>query len=416
MAYTSNVIAIVLFVFSALALVVPNLANACLFILFILGLALLLMRSTRDKIGFSDIWRSYWPLAVAMVSLLLAVGIHQCGTGIFEVRDYDRPFRLAIFGFIFFAVLCVPLRQLVLVQWGWIICTLLACIKAAVVTDGGRLPNTGSVGFLAGIAFSNMVLLVGVWALLSLYWSSKPWSIASKIVAGILALYVTYMVKTRGTWLALPFFAVFFVWYFKAIKRRYKLAIVLFPILLLVGAFFQNDMVKKRLYDVKSDLVAYQDGSNKDTSVGQRLELWRGSFLMFEDEPIFGVGRDNFRKKLEHYVERQQITHTIVAMPHSHNGLFFHAALWGTAGLIAWIITYLVPLFYFGKHLLHIDPQVRVPAAMGVILCGGFLVFDMTDVMFFWVTLNGIYVINLALFMACIVRIKRGESMSPSTR
>jgi len=405
-----------LFICSSLALVVPNLANACLFALFFLGLALLAMRSVRDEINFCEMWLSYWPLVLAMSSLLLAVFIHQLGSGTFHVRDYDRPLRLTMFGIIFFAILSVPLRQLMLVQWGWVICALLACVKASLVTDGGSLPNTGSVGFLAGIAFSNMVLLVGMWALVSLYWSSKPWSIAVKIVASIFTLYVTYMVKTRGTWLALPFFAIFFVWYFKAIKWRYRLVIILLPIFLLAGAFFQNDMVRKRFYDVQSDLVAYQNGSNKDTSVGQRLELWKASYLMFKDEPIFGVGRDDFKKKLTQYAEKNQITPTIVVMPHSHNGMFFHAALGGIAGLIAWIATYFVPLFYFGKHLRHVDSQVRAPAVMGVILCIGFLIFDMTDVMFFWVTLNGLYAINMAIFLACIVKAKRATNRELSTQ
>jgi len=373
------------------------------------------MRNVRDEINFSEMWRSYWPLVLAMTSLLLAVFIHQLGIGIFHARDYDRPLRLAMFGVIFFAVLCVPLRQLMLVQSAWTICALLACIKASLITDGGNLPNTGSVGFLAGIAFSNMVLLVGMWALVSLYWCSRTWSTALKLITSMLTLYVTYMVKTRGTWLALPFFAIFFVWYFRAIKGRYKLAIILLPILLLAGAFFQNDMVRKRLYDVQSDLIAYQNGSNKDTSVGQRLELWKASILMFKDEPIFGVGRDDFKKKLTQYAEKNQITPTIIAMPHSHNGMFFHAALWGIWGLIAWIATYLVPLFYFGKHLRHVDSQVRAPAVMGVILCIGFLIFDMTDVMFFWVTLNGLYAINIAIFLACIVKAKRASNQDIST-
>jgi O-antigen ligase len=81
-------------------------------------------------------------------------------------------------------------------------------------------------------------------------------------------------------------------------------------------------------------------------------------------------------------------------------------ALWGTGGLIAWLLTYLVPMVMFWREFGHSDVRVRTYAGMGVALCLGYLIFDLTDVMFFWVILNGFYVINLAIFFNAIERAK----------
>jgi O-antigen ligase len=123
---------------------------------------------------------------------------------------------------------------------------------------------------------------------------------------------------------------------------------------------------------------------------------------MFEEHPLLGIGRENFKPELYRLAARKLTSPGIAELPHSHNGMLFQMALWGIGGLAALLLVYLVPLVYFFRELRHPDMRVRSYAAMGVTLCLGFWVFDLTDVMFFWVILNGFYAINLAVFLVCM--------------
>ena len=412
----NRVVLLLLLLVSSLALIVPNLSNTCLFLLALCGLVTLARRVVVDGEAVSAICRRHWPLMGSLALPLLAVVLHQVGTGDIHSRDIDRPLRLAMFGLLLAAVLNVPVRQLKWLAWAWMSAAVLALAKAWWVTKGGSLPNTGSLGFMAGIAFSNMALLVGTWLLLSRRMLQGRLMRALVLVAVVAAAAVTFMVKTRGTWLVLPFYAVFFVWYVREMRWWQRIAVILFPIIVLGAAAYESSMVRERIYDVQSDLEQYSRGTNRDTSVGQRLEVWRASWDMFIEHPLAGVGRRQFKPELYRLAAEGRITSSIVELPHSHNGLLFQMALWGTPGLLAQLLVYLVPFFYFLRSLRHPDVGVRSWAAMGATMCIGFWVFDLTDVMFFWVMLNGFYAINLAVFVSAIEQGRRAWQSSGAAR
>lgn len=403
----------VLLAFSSLGLVLPNLSNASLFLLVFLGIVTLFVYRHRTP-GWQAQLPSMKVLFVVMALPALAVLIHQVGVGHFTFRDYDRPLRLAFFVMVFLAVWRVTDTALDWLPWAWMLACVLCFAKAWMITDGGSLPNSGSLGFMAGIAFSNAAMLIGTWLLLSLQLPMSTLQRCLRIVAIVLALGVTFMVKTRGTWLVLPFYAVFLILYLKQLSMMRKMLILLLPLVLVGVAMLSSDMVKQRIYDIGDDIQAYSDRSDRETSVGQRLQIWLGSWQLYREHPGFGVGREGFKPELHRLADRGEISNAVAELPHSHNGMLFQMALWGTGGLVAWVLTYLVPLVMFWRELGHADVKVRTYAAMGVALCLGYWVFDFTDVMFFWVILNGFYTINLAIFFCAIGRYKQASAGLPA--
>ncbi|AON55887.1 O-antigen ligase family protein [Herbaspirillum seropedicae] len=405
---------VLLLAFSSLGLVVPNLANACLFLLTLLGIAAI-FQARRERNWPSAQFPAFRLLCFVMASAVLAVLIHQIGVGSFVFRELDRPLRLAFFGLVFFAMWQLGAEQLDRLRWAWILACLLCFIKAWIVTEGGSLPNSGSLGFMAGIAFSNAALLLGVWLLLSLQLPMSRLQRWLSIGAIILALGVTFLVKTRGTWLVLPFYAVFFIFYLRQLSMTRKAVILLFPLLLVGVGMLSNAMVRERIVLVGSDIRSFADGTNKETSLGQRFQVWQGSWELFREQPWLGVGRDGFKTGLHRLSDAGKVSELVAELPHSHNGMLFQMALWGVWGLIAWLLIYFVPLALFWRDLGHASVKVRTYAAMGVSLCLGYWVFDFSDVMFFWVILNGFYAINLAIFFRAIVHAKQDLSGVPQS-
>ena len=360
------------------------------------------------EINFSHLLKQYWPLHLAMASLFVAVFINQLVTREFQISQYDRALRLAVFAPVFWVVLSIPLRYLKNSQWAFVIGVFAAAIKAYVVSSGG-IERFGNIGFLSTIAFSNIALLLGTMALISFGWNAKNQKMifSIKVLACCAGLYATYLAQTRGSWLAIPFFLIIAFMFFKNIHIRQKLIIAGLSLTLLAGVLAFSQTVQSRLADARSDVVLYVDGKNADTSVGTRLQLWNAAILLFKEHPIVGVGRENYSNGIDDLVARKIVTPAAAEFAHSHNEILFNMAILGIFGLLASVAIYCVPFYYFVREVHHQDEDIRTAAALGLLLSVGFFIYGLTDLMFFWTVLGGFYTMSVATFLACIIKRKK---------
>ncbi|WP_022851605.1 O-antigen ligase family protein [Limisalsivibrio acetivorans] len=88
-----------------------------------------------------------------------------------------------------------------------------------------------------------------------------------------------------------------------------------------VAIYFSPSMKQRFIWSLSQDL---SDGM---TSFGNRLELWKASWEMFKDRPLFGVGYKNFSK-----VVRDYLTQDVYSVAHAHNAYIQHIVLHGIVG------------------------------------------------------------------------------------
>lgn len=394
--------------FPALSLVLHNAGNACLYLLVACSIVALVSRYKPMETSFIQLLIQYWPLHLAMASLACAVLINQLVTGDYQIKQYDRALRLAVFVPVFWIVLSAPLKYLKNVQWAFIVGALLAMTKAYLLTDGG-IDRDGNIGFLSTIAFSNIALLLGVMALLSFGWNDRRQKIvfSLKVLVCCIGVYTTILAKTRGSWIAIPFFLVIVFMFFDNIRIRHKLAILVVALAMLVGIFSLSSVVQERVAETQSDIGLYVSGKNPDTSIGTRLQLWNAALILFEEHPIVGIGRENYASGINELVVRKIVTPAAAHFAHSHNEILFNMAILGIFGLLASVSIYCVPAYYFIRDMRHGDKGIRTAAYLGLILCVGFFIYGLTDLMFFWTVLGGFYTMSVAVFLACIIKRKK---------
>ena len=399
---------IAMMLFPALSISLHNVGNACLFSLLLLAIVAAACRYKPMGMSFGQLLKDYWPFHLAMVSLALAVLLNQILTGIFAVKYYDTALRVALFVPAIWVILALPLNYLKKIQWAFVVGALVAVIKIYVITEGGvlRPPN---IGFLATIPFSDMALLFGILALISIGWNERDEKLAIglKVLACCAGIYVTILSQTRGSWIAIPVFAITAFMLLRNIRVRYRLAILVLVLTTLGTVFTFSSAVQNRLADAKTDMALYADRGNEDTSLGIRLQLWRASWELFKEHPLVGVGRENFSDGLDDLSARRIITPMATSFSHSHNEILFNMAIQGVFGLLAILSIYFVPGYYFIREIRHPDGVVKTAAGMGLILCLGFFVFGLTDMMFFWSVLGGVYSMSVAAFLACIIKRKK---------
>ena len=129
---------------------------------------------------------------------------------------------------------------------------------------------------------------------------------------------------TRGIWIAFPIVILILI---LLTKKEFMVYFMIFVILVsLFFYFFLPDYYTKRVISI-FDLT-------NNRSNATRILLWKGALLIFRDNPINGVGLNNFNqaiKKDEYYNE------SMVSTAHAHNNFLQLSAETGFIGLLSFL-------------------------------------------------------------------------------
>lgn len=404
---------------ASLLLILKRVGDISFYALILVALIIAIFRIQPAGISFTELLRKYWPLHLAMAAQLIAVFINQAVTQNFHLRVFDSPSRMALFPVLLWVALLVPYEKLRFVRWAFVCGSFLATIKMGAITDWGNERNFAD--FLSIIAFGEMAMLLGFFSLLSLAWKeTKPvhWvSNTLKLVAGAAGLSIAYMSQTRGAWISIPGLLLISILVLKGSQRslRHQLSWFLVATILLGGIFLSSHTVRDRLSLVKSDTADYVTGKSRDTSIGIRIQLWQGSWQLFTEHPVIGIGIDNFDNGMQELARLGVISEAASKFPHSHNELLYNMTTLGLIGLIAILALYAVPLRYFAVRLDRNDKEARSIAGMGALLCFGFFSFGVVDVMFMWRPSDNFYALMMVLLFACSIRQERDRAAQATT-
>lgn len=393
--------------FPIVVFAVPKGANASFYVLLLLAFASIIWRWKPMGKSFGSMVREYWPIHLSMAGLVIAILINQIVLGDLNLHTFDAPSRLASFSLLSWILLMGSTENMKKMEWGLIIGALICAVTLYIETAAGTARPLGILK-VPLIPFGNMAMLMGILALVSIGWnnSSQKITIACKVVAGIAALYGSYLSQTRGGWVALPiFFMIAFV-LLREVDVRHKLTFAVIALLLLFSIYAVSGTIQKRINEAKTEVSQFFEGKNPDTSVGIRFQLWHGAWVLIKEHPVFGIGREHYSTHAQQLAERHVITPDAAVHPHSHNDLLFHMATLGVFGLLAILSLYVIPAFYFAREIRHPDRQTSTIAAMGLVLSLGFFVFGMTDVMFYWTISHTFYTMILAALFAHLVKRK----------
>jgi O-antigen ligase len=133
---------------------------------------------------------------------------------------------------------------------------------------------------------------------------------------------------SRGVWIAL---AVACLVTLLLYNRRKAATFILSAIAVCILALLLSSALRERASSIVTSLYT----EDEKGSTGTRLELWKGSLLIFKEHPLFGVGTGNYQSSIEDFVHRKRIKEPLVAM-HAHN-IFFQAL--ATRGIIGLVLT-----------------------------------------------------------------------------
>ena len=181
---------------------------------------------------------------------------------------------------------------------------------------------------------------------------------------------------------------------------RWALIAAIFGSSLLVAtsaSLRQQMRITEAIWDVKMIL-----SGKAQTSIADRLEMWKASINMAKRAPILGIGMANYEADLQHQIDTQQIRPLLTKQNQAHSQIFHSLATGGAVLLIAYLAFIFVPFFWFWQiyRRYSSDSQMRLLAHLGIAHIGAHFIFGLTAAIFDIQVFASFYVLGLACFAA----------------
>lgn len=383
-------ISIFVFLFGALALIVPSGYTYGPVFLLLFALGYLFVRP--------------YPVLIAADKYLLAALLTYFLVGVvtnvahhLPSRNYDNTSRFLFAIPVFLLLLRFPIKPIYL--WSGIGVGALGAACVAVM-DFYVYGEMRAGGFNNPIQFGDISMLFSCLLMAGFAWAkqrSRSMTVifGLGIVSGILA---SVLSGARGGWLALPFGLVAFYLANDLHKNTKKTALFIVAILCAAGFanyFLSQDVLQARVQDAISDLQQYFQANNANTSLGARLTLWQASLPLIAEHPVLGWG------SVANYVSLSGDSADVFQrFNHFHNDILDALVKRGLLGGLALLVIYVLPAVLFYRQLKQCSPTKKPFACAGLILVITTFVFGLTQSFFSHSSGVMIYVFMLVILWA----------------
>ncbi|MEK7285897.1 MAG: O-antigen ligase family protein [Nitrospirota bacterium] len=267
-------------------------------------------------------------------------------------------------------------------------------------------------GHVHHIQFGDVSLILGMTAAIGLpSLKNILWGRHLVIAALALGIIGSILSGARGGWLSIPILLYclyrFYQQYFTLLYMTQKKEVAIKSLaigILMVFLLFQTG-VSQRIALGVSEIKQYQTGESA-TSIGLRFELWKASKQIFIAHPLLGVGRSGFLALIKEQVDLRRIHPMTTQFPHAHNDFIDTLAKRGLLGGIALLLILIVPARLFVRSLQEGNALQKPFAMAGLMLILGYLVFSMTENIFFHRLSATYYIFSVIFLYASIMTIR----------
>lgn len=265
------------------------------------------------------------------------------------------------------------------------------------------------------ILFADMSLAMMSMLLMAMT-TLKKWDfkiIAAMILISSFGLSAVILSQSRGAWVILPVLALMFFWQFKKhiSVKSFSITMLVMPLLAISIYLIPSTGLQQRVDSTFSNVQKYSQGTHKTTSVGTRFEMWKASWLIFEEMPFKGVGWGNYQETAKVLVEQGLVSKSAATWNNPHSQYFSVLANGGLVMLVALFILFLVPLKRF-RNLLRInDSETRAYALAGISLIVAYMGFAFSESIFERTIPTAFFAFYIALFFAMANRTKEQKTI-----
>jgi len=154
-----------------------------------------------------------------------------------------------------------------------------------------------SRGTINPILFGDVSVYLAFGSLMSLsYMRRYKFGLVLPLLGFSLGLIAAFYSLSRGSWLAVgPLMLVVLYYLYKSMasKKRLVVPLVILTALVIGSVFAGWGKIQPRIDLAFAELNTFLQGEEYRTSVGYRLETYKGALITIKENPVFGVGPGN---------------------------------------------------------------------------------------------------------------------------
>lgn len=338
---------------------------------------------------------------LAMTAMPLTVLVGEWSQQQWAGRFFDAPSRFLLAVPILFA-----LRKLRPEQFRWFGPGLAAgamySLASIAIHPYAYSPHRYGLPFLHPIPFGDLALTFGVLSAMSIDWPVRDatWMRWFKRLGLVCGLATSLLSGSRGGWIALPFYGLWWLWFRRADLSLRRIALIVGAAC--VGAVvlvLAVPAIHQRVELIGSNLVEFHQG-DPNTSIGIRLQLWHAAWLLIRDHLWFGVGPEGFRQAMSGMLAGGVLTADAAHIAMAENAILAKTLADGIFGTLAVLGVYLVPLAVFLRRQAQGAAWQRQAARMGLVLVTGYFIYGLSVEIFVLSMLSAFYALTCTLLLA----------------
>jgi O-antigen ligase len=382
---------------------------------FFLLLAIALQQAwvnRHDRDYFAPLRAHPWYVAAMLLPCVVIIA-QQAVFGYWAPRQFDPLSRFALALPVFLMLCRMPSRHLTAIGWGCALGALAASAWLFIAPPAGNWSDTVRLSnyYTNPIPFGDTALLFAFLSVITFGWDHRHRAFALVVkLAGLIAGGVaSYLSGTRGGWIAVPVFLILIGMQYGWFSHWKRVVIATACIVACVAALLSTDRIHERFVSATRDFALLEHG-NEDTSVGVRLQLWRGSITLFEQHPLYGVGKGHLRDAYGELAQRGMASPDIVN-ERAHSDFFSALAEMGAIGAASIFVVYFGTSIYFWRARRDTDPVIRTAACSGLAVAFSTILFGLTIDVFVPIMVTVLLALLTATLLAVIVARRRECSL-----
>lgn len=386
------------FLFGALALIVPSGYTYGPVLLLLIALVYLFVRPY-PQLLISD------KCLIASLLLYFLVGVVTNFIHHLPSRSYDNFSRFLFAIPVLLLLLRFPVKPIYL--WMGVALGALGAGFVALV-DFYVYGELRAGGYNNPIQFGDIAMLFSCLLIAGCSWA-KQYSRNMIIIFGVCiigGILASLLSGARGGWLVLPFALALF--YFVNNFHENTRSTVFFILTILCAGvfayyFLSPDVVRIRISYAISDIQLYVQTNNTNTSVGARIMLWQSSLPLIAERPLSGWG------SVANYVNLSGNNADVFQrFNHFHNDFLDALVKRGLLGGMALLMIYVVPVVLFYRQLTQCASAKAPLVYAGLLLIVATFIFGLTQSFFSHSSGVMVYVFML-VFLWAQVRAPEGS-------
>jgi len=297
---------------------------------------------------------------------------------------------------LFTPIVMVMIKHPPKLTWVWL------CIIGGASLSGLHTIYFGSRGTVNPIIFGDISVLLAFASLISWdHFKSNRILRILPFLAFILGLLASFNSLARGSWIAIPpltIVVMYYIYIHLQNKKRLIIPLVAIIIALAGTSFLGWGKIEPRVTLAVNEFQEYFAGESYQTSVGYRLETYKGALLVLKENPLYGVGVGHRAEAFDD-LESRGLLRDLSYILNTHNQILEDGIHKGIIGIVSYLALMFFLLIHFYKRLTKSPTNV-----VGLILIVGFAVFGLTNITFAHGTFNTFFIAMVTIMLLPMFR------------